>query len=1049
MISRFCIDRPIFASVISILIFLAGLVALRALPIEQYPNITPPQIQVAASYTGANSKTVSDNVAAPIEQQINGVQDMIYMYSQNSSSGDMSLSVFFEIGSNIDMAQINVQNRVNTALPQLPPEVQRTGVIVKKQTPAILLVVAIQSPDGRYDDIFTSNYTSINIVDEILRTEGVSDASIIGARNYSMRIWLNPDKMAQLNIAASDVVAAIQEQNSEFAVGKIGQTPTATSVQLTLPVIAKGRLNEPKEFENIILRANPDGSMVYLKDVGRAELGALSYDVVGELNGKTTTLVAIYQQYGSNALDVGDRVKAVMERLSKNFPTGLVYSIPYDTTKFIKGSIYEVIKTMFEAGFLVVLVVFVFLQSIRTTLVPVIALIVSIVGTFAGMFLLGFSLNTLTLFGLVLAIGIVVDDAIVVIENVEHNMRAFKLNAKEAAQKAMDEVTGPVIAIVFVLCAVFLPVAFLGGIAGQLYKQFAITISISVIFSGIVALTLSPAMAAILIKPQQKPSRFALWFNRNFDKLTNGYIKVTDWLIHRNFIGLTLYATMIIFLALMFYIIPTSFVPDEDQGYIIAVGDLPDGASLERTEKVTHEIVGIAQQDPAYEDTVSLIGFSLMENINRTSVTTNFITLKDWGERASSDHASNVIERLTAQFYGIEDAVVMAFNPPAIQGLGAFGGFEFWIVNKGEKDIEGLADMTWQVVAAASQRPELTELYTTINANNMQLYIDLDRQKTRSLGVSISDVFQTLQVLLGSVYVNDFNKFGRVFRVMVQAEPANRSRIEDIGEAYVKSSTGQMVPLKSLLTVKYTKGPTVLSRFNGFPAAKVIGNASHGYSSGQAMNAMEEVAKQVLPEGMSFAWSGVSYQEKQTGSASSKMLIAGMIIVFLILAALYEKWLMPLAIILAVPFGIFGAFAAIWLRGMSNDVYFQIGLVTLIALSAKNAILIVEFAIIKRNEGLSIMDAALQAAKLRFRAILMTSLTFIFGVIPLVISSGAGAASRKSVGTGVMGGMIAATVLAIFFIPLFFKILEQISSRGKNETPENPVMIPPITEENG
>ena len=743
-------------------------------------------------------------------------------------------------------------------------------------------------------------------------------------------------------------------------------------------------------------------------------------------------MVAVYQQFGANALDVAEKVKETMKRLEKNFPSGITYSIPYDTTIFIKASISEVAKTVFEAAVLVILVVYIFLQSFRATLVPLLAMTVSIIGTFAGMYVLGFSLNTLTLFGLVLAIGIVVDDAIVVIENVESNMRKLGLSAKEAARKAMDEVTGPVIAIVFVLCAVFVPVALLGGISGALYKQFAITISISVIFSGIVALTLSPALSAILLEHQSQPSRFALWFNRNFDRFTAVYMKGAGWIIERTLFSLVACALLIGLLAYLFYTTPTGFVPAEDQGYGIVVAQLPDASSLVRTQEVNDRISDIALKQPGVNHVVSLTGYSLLEGLQRTTIGTTFITFKDWSERQTPAlRAGGILRSLYAKYSKIEEANVFAFNPPSIQGLGAVGGFEFWLQSRGSGTMNDLEEFTNKMIEKSTNYPELANLNATIDANSMQLFIDLDRYKARSLGVGINDVFQTLQVLLGSLYVNDFNKYGRVFQVLVQAEPEYRSNIEDIGEVYVRSAYDEMVPLMSMVSPRFSSGPSLVSRFNGFKSAKIIGSAAPGYSSGDAMNAMERLAKEVLPTEMTYAWSGESYQERSAGGSSTLMLAGGLVMVFLILASLYEKWSLPFAILLAVPFGILGAFVALWIRHMTNDIYFQIGLVTLVALAAKNAILIVEFAIIKREEGKGIVEAALEAAKSRFRAILMTSLTFIFGVIPLVLSSGAGAASRHSVGTGVLGGMISATVLAVFFVPLFYKLIEQYMERRK------------------
>lgn len=1038
MIASFFIDRPVFACVLSMMITLAGLFALKVLPIEQYPNITPPQIQVSASYPGADAMTTASSIAAPLEQQINGVDNMIYMYSQNSSTGNMLLSIFFDIGTDVNMAQVNVQNRVSTAMPQLPQQVQYQGVSVKKQTPAILLLISVQSPDGRYDNVFISNYTQVNIVNELLRLPGVSDATIVDARNYAMRIWLKPDRLAQLQLTAEDVVIAIQEQNRDFTAGMLGMPPMTSSVALTLPMTGLGRLEDPKEYENIILKANEDGSFVRIKDIGYVELGAQSYDVEGKLDGQDAMLVAVYQQFGANALDVAKDVKNKMEEAAKYFPSGLVYTIPYDTTNFIKQSIIEVIKTIFEAACLVSLVVLVFLQNWRATLVPVIAMIVSIIGTFAGMYVMGFSLNTLTLFGLVLAIGIVVDDAIVVIENVEHNIRQFKMAPREAAHLAMNEVSSPVIAIVFVLCAVFIPVAFLGGIAGQLYKQFAITIAVSVVISGIVALTLSPALAALLLKPHISKPGFASWFNRGFERFTNGYMRGTQWILSHSWVGFLIFITVIGILCLLAMITPTSFIPNEDQGYLIAVSNLPDAASLDRTDEVDQEITKIALEQPGVDHVTSLTGFSLIESLNRIQRGANFITLKDWSLRhAPSLQADALAHALNQKYFMLPQAQIFVFNPPAIQGLGSVGGFEFWIENRGDENIQKLENVTHDVIEKASEKPELQRLSTGIESNNLQLYIDLDRYKTQSLHVSIGDVLNTLKIFFGSLYVNLFNKFGQVYQVTVQSDPEYRSAIHNLGDMYVRSEKKEMVPLKSLISTHYTKGPNLVSRFNGYYASKIIGNAAPGYTSGQAMAAMQEVAKETLPHQMVYAWSGQAYQELAVGGSSFGILGIAILMVFLILSALYERWSLPFAVILAVPLGIMGAFMAIWIRGISNDVYFNIGLVTLIALAAKNAILIVEFAILKRKEGLSVQESALQAAKLRFRAILMTSLTFILGVVPLVISQGAGAASRHSVGTGVFGGMIAATILAVFLVPLFYQAIDQFVEKRANRQTRN------------
>lgn len=1042
MISHFFIDRPVFACVISIIIVFAGLTALRVLPIEQYPNMVPPQIQVTASYPGADAKTVADLIAAPLEQQINGVEDMIYMYSQNSSSGSMALSVFFEIGSNADMALVNTQNRVTLATPLLPDQVQRTGVTVQKQTPNILLIVAIQSTQDLYDEVFVSNYSTINILNDLALVEGVSSVTNINARDYAMRIWLRPDRLAELELTASDIVQAVRDQNTQYAIGQIGQAPNPHPVVMNLPVTALGRLKNPEDFEDIILRAYNDGSYLQIKDVGRVDLGALNYLVAGKLNNKTTTLLAVYQEFGANALDVSDRVHATMKKLSERFPKGLEYSIPYDTTDFIKISIREVSKTIYEAAILVVLVVLLFLQKIRATLIPVLAMIVSIIGTFAGMYMAGFSLNTLTLFGLVLAVGTVVDDAIVVIENVERNMREHDLSPVDAAKKAMTEVTGPVIAIMFVLCAVFIPVAFLGGIAGKLYQQFAITISISVIFSGIVALTLSPAVAALILKKQHKENRFTVFFNKQFDNMTRGYMKITKWITTHVIAGLIMYGLVLLSIFYLFHILPTSFVPEEDQGYLMAVAFMPDGSSLDRTVAVDEQITSISLAEEGVNFVVTFSGFSLLESLNRTTIGSNFIVLNDWSKRTAPGLAAeSILKKLQAKFYvGIQDAMVMVFNPPAIQGLGTVGGFEFWIENRGDGEISTLETVVTDFIAAANKRPELRGLNTSLQTDNMMLYVDLDRLKTRMLGVDINQVYESLQVLLGSVFINNFNKLGRTFQVVAQAEPLYRETISDITSIYVRNLQGQMIPLSSIVQVKYIKGPVLVSRFNGYTAAKIIGGPADGYTSGQAMQALVEVANEVLPLDMTYAWSGEAYQERATGGTSATVMFAGMFMVFLILSALYERWSLPLAIILAVPLGIIGALLATWLRGLSNDVYFQVGLVTLIALTAKNAILIVEFAVLKQEEGLSLVEAALEATRQRFRAILMTSLTFIFGVLPLVISKGAGAASRHSVGTGVMGGMITATLLVVLFVPLFYRLV--LWKSEKNKTPkEDPAPI--------
>lgn len=1032
MISHFFIDRPIFASVISIVIVIAGLVAMNNLPIAQYPDITPPVVTVSAVYPGASADVISENIAAPIELQVNGADNMIYMNSTSSSSGMMSLSVFFNIGTNPDMAQVDIQNRVNQALPQLPQSVQQQGVVVSKKSSSFLMVIGIYSPNGRYDERYVANYANLYILDAIKRIPGASEASILGMPDYAMRIWLKPDRLIQLGITASDVATAIKNQNQQFAVGKIGQAPTKGRVDQTFSVTTKGRLLEPAEFENIILRSDSKGAaIVRLKDVARAELGSKDYGLRSRLNGKDATVIAVYQQAGANSLEVSKQVEKTLQELKKGFPDGLDYNIAMDTTKFVRASIKEVVITFFEACLLVILVVFLFLQSVRATIIPILAVPVSIIGTFIGMTLFGFSINMLTLFGMVLAIGIVVDDAIVVIENVERNMRELNLPPKEAAKKAMEEVTGPVVAIVLVMCAVFIPVAFLGGMTGQLYKQFAITIAISVVFSGIVALTLSPAMAAILLKPQHGPKN---WFFRQFDAkftaLTEGYSRGVQLLIKRVVLALCIFLVMIVSVVGLFKHIPTSFVPSEDQGYLLGVAILPDAASLDRTQVLNQKARLIYEKHPAIENIVEVDGFSLLDGQLKTNAGLQFLSLRDYDERKKKElQAPAIIKELSMKMMGLREGFVMPLNPPSIPGLGVTAGFEFWIQNRGTGDMSKMESVAQDFVARAQKQPQLQGVRTLLNVDSQQLMVDVDREKSENLGVPVEDVYTTLQILFGSSYVSQFTKFSRLWQVILQAEPEYRSRPNDMDQIYVRSRAGHMVPLKALITKKYVTGPDLVTRFNNFPAAKVIGGPAPGYSSGDALAAMERLAAEVLPEDFSYAWSGESFEEKKAGGTTAVVFVFGLIMVFLILAAQYEKWSLPFGVLMAVPFAIFGALVAIWLRGQDNDIYFQIGLITLIALAAKNAILIVEFAVLKREEGLSPYDAAVQASKMRLRPIVMTSLAFILGCVPLAIASGASANSRHSIGTGVIGGMLGATLIGIFFIPLFYYLLEKLTER--------------------
>ncbi|MGR2680833.1 MULTISPECIES: efflux RND transporter permease subunit [Chromobacterium] len=1031
MFSAFFIRRPIFASVISIVITLAGLAALKALPIEQYPEIVPPMISVSASYPGASAEVIANTVASPLEQAINGVDDMLYVQSTSSSSGKLSLSVTFKIGTDADQATINVNNRVQSVLSQLPEEVRRQGVNVTKKSSAFLQVISLFSPDKTYDTLFISNYALLNVVDELKRVPGVGDVINFAGQDYSMRVWLKPDRLAQLKLTPSDVAAAIREQNAQFAAGKVGAEPVKGKQDFTYTVTTQGRLSEPEEFENIILRSNSDGSAVRLKDVARVELGALSYDFTGTHNGRPTIPIGIFLAPGANQLATAQAVEQTMQKLAVSFPKGLNYAIPYDTTKFVEVSIKEVYSTLAEAMVLVFLVVFLFLQNWRATLIPCLAVPVSIIGTFAGMYAFGFTINTLTLFGLVLAIGIVVDDAIVVLENVERLMTQEKLSPLQASFKAMDEVSGALVAIVLVLCSVFIPVAFLGGIAGQMYKQFAITIAVSVSISGLVALTLTPALCALLLKEgHQHPARFFVWFNNWFDRLTQGYSRGVVFLIKRSAVGILLFAGLIAICVGLFRMIPSSLAPDEDQGYIIAAAFLPDGASMQRTSATMTKLDAMTSKNPAVKDVMSFAGFDILTGGNKTNAGVSFITLKPWGERKAPNLSSQAVvgDTFAKGMMGITDGIVLAFNPPPISGMSNTGGFEAYVQSRGGASSVELGEVTKKLVAAAAKRPELKGVQTTFSASVPQIYVKLDRAKAKSLGVPVNTVFDTMQSTFGALYVNDFNKFGRTFRVQLQSEADFRTRVEDLRNIYVRSQDGNMIPLTALVTIKHTTGPESLERFNIFPAAKLVGGPAPGFSSGEALNVLEAVAKETLPDGYTLAWTGSAFQEKSTSGSSAVVFGFGMIMVFLILAAQYERWSLPISVLMAVPFAMFGALMANWLRGLANDVYFQVALVTLIGLSAKNAILIVEFAVQQmEEEGLSVVDAAIAAAKLRFRPIVMTSLAFVLGCMPLAISSGAGSASRHSIGTGVVGGMLAATFIATFFIPMFFMLIMKFS----------------------
>jgi hydrophobe/amphiphile efflux-1 (HAE1) family protein len=1030
MLSRYFIERPILASVISILIVFAGAVSILTLPIAQYPEIVPPVVQVTAYYPGADPRVIAETVAAPIEQQVNGVEKMLYMSSQSAADGSYTLNVTFELGTDIDMNTVLTQNRVSAALAQLPEDVQRQGVTTKKVSSALVLVMSVFSPDNRYDDLFLTNYVTINMKDSLSRVPGVGNIVLYPNKDYSMRVWLDADKLKARDLTVDDVVNALRAQNVQVASGQLGQPPVPKDQVYQLSVNTLGRLTHVEQFDDVILKTGEGTRAIRVKDVGKVDLGGKGYDFLSLFNGRPAATLVIYQSPGSNAIEVTNQLLKTLEELKKNFPQGIDYRPLYRISDFVNASIHEVIKTLFEAFILVVVVVFVFLQRWRATLIPMITIPVSLIGTFSVMALLGFSINMVTLFGLVLAIGLVVDDAIVVVENVERNMAEFGLNPKEAAIKSMEEVSGAIIGITLVLMAVFVPPAFLGGITGQLFRQFSLTIAITMFFSAINALTLSPALCALILRPGGHGAEnvFFRLFNNAFNQTTNWYARIVSLAVRRIAVMMILFVGLILLTSVAYNRVPTGFLPLEDDGLVLVNVQMPDGATLDRTNDTVKQAGKIIDETDGVFSWGALVGYSMIDAA-RSNLATIFVPLKPWEERLAKGRSRDVIMKdLSGKFQKIYEGTVFTYTLPPVIGLGTGGGFEMQLLDKGDLGFQSLEQAGTELAVAANQQPDLKNVLATFRATYPNVYIDIDRTKALALKIPLQSVFDTLQTFLGSAYVNDFNKFSRTWQVRVQGESRFRRNPEDISRLFVRNNDGKMIPLGTLINARYEVGPMRVDRYNLFPTAKIMGQNSPGYSSGQALQTMETLAEKTLPPGMAYEWTNMAYQEKKAAGKAVVTFVAAILVVILILAGLYESWADPISVVLIVPLAILGAAAGLLIGGMDNNVYTQVGLVLLVGLSAKNAILIVEFAREARAKGQEVLEAVTEASRLRFRPILMTSLAFILGVLPLVTASGAGAVSRQSVGTAVFAGMIGVTVLGVFFTPALYVLMQR---RGK------------------